>query len=167
MTDRMNRRKINDVESHRLGIVDSRQGTRETLNPGRRPSADRGKNSYHAAVRASTRSTITRGARRILRRAGTIRICRHQDLELAGMSHRVDLRVSLDRIFSLSSAGALHRRDRARVAALIQQGRALQGFAASDSESRPQILLENSCCHPRKCRSRPRPCIHGRAFVER
>src|ERR1051326_2310285 len=81
VTDRMNRRKINEIKPHRLCIRHPRQTfagrrpaippalprppaanhARTVAPPSPRPSAERGKNSCRAAKKPPCRSTTTRG----------------------------------------------------------------------------------------------------------
>ncbi len=89
-TDRMNRRKINDVEAHGLRVVDAR----EAVAKGRTAIAVTfgGAGKEFIPGRVTRRDTIDRDLRRrhILRGGGAIGIGRHQDFELAGMRDVVD-----------------------------------------------------------------------------
>src|SRR3954464_10528944 len=60
--DRMNRREVDDVEAHRPRVVDALQAIAKCRAAIGAAFSGAGKNSYHAAVRASMRSTNTCGA---------------------------------------------------------------------------------------------------------
>ena len=93
VTDRMDWRKIDYVETHRLGIIHSRQTIAEcrstvgaAFGRARKKFVPRGDLRFLALDNHARR-------RRILRRPRTVWISRHQDLKLAGMHDIVDLRV--------------------------------------------------------------------------
>ena len=82
----MDGREIDDVEAHRLGVVDPRQA----IAKGRAAIAaalGRAREKIHTRRRCArlTRSTVTRGGGAVLRGAGAIGISRHQNFEFAGM----------------------------------------------------------------------------------
>ena len=93
VADRMNRREINDVETHRLRVIDPRQAIAKS-RAAIAATLGRAREKFIPGGRSRLRSIDDHARRRrVLRRAGAIRISRHQHLELAGMRDRVDLSV--------------------------------------------------------------------------
>ena len=111
----MDRRKIDDVEAHRFGVVDARQ------------AVAKGRPAIGAALSRTGKKFIpgggTRGdpidryawRRRVLRRAGTRGVGRHQDFKLARVREAVNLGVlarahpfgEFPQTFRVGAAGAL------------------------------------------------------------
>ena len=90
VTNRMNRRKINDVESHGFCVVYPRQTIAESRSAVV-PASCRAREKFIPRPEQCCGSLDDNsGSRAVLRRVGAIRICCHQHLQLGGFCDRVD-----------------------------------------------------------------------------